>query len=82
MLLIDVDLRQPSCHRALGVDNDRGLSSFLAGQVELDDVIARARGAAALFIPAGPTPPNPAELVGSARMREHARRRCARSTTS
>jgi capsular exopolysaccharide synthesis family protein len=69
VLLIDVDLRHPGCHRALGVENDRGLSSFLAGQVELHDVIHALEAPRLFFIPAGPLPPNPAELVGSARMR-------------
>jgi capsular exopolysaccharide synthesis family protein len=68
VLLIDVDLRHPGCHRALGVENDRGLSSFLAGQVELDDVIHALEAPRLFFIPAGPLPPNPAELVGSTRM--------------
>ncbi len=69
VLLIDVDLRKPSCHRGLGVSNERGLSSFLAGQADLESVTLSLEGPRISFIPAGPTPPNPAELVGSARMR-------------
>ena len=70
VLLIDVDLRKPACHRALGVRNDRGLSSFLAGQVDLKSVTHDFASPKLSFIPAGPTPPNPAELVGSSRMRD------------
>jgi capsular exopolysaccharide synthesis family protein len=69
VLLIDVDLRKPSCHRQLGITNAAGLSSFLAGQVELTTVTHRLEAPRLDFIPAGPTPPNPAELVGSPRMR-------------
>ncbi|MCW5889156.1 MAG: polysaccharide biosynthesis tyrosine autokinase [bacterium] len=69
-LLIDADLRRPSCHRAFGIANDTGLSRYLAGQVELDDVIRVLDVPNLLFVPAGPTPPNPAELVGSERMRD------------
>jgi len=69
VLLIDVDLRKPSCHRGLGVSNERGLSSYLAGQADLASVTIELEGPRISFIPAGPTPPNPAELVGSARMR-------------
>ncbi len=69
VLLIDVDLRKPSCHRQLGVTNTAGLSSFLAGQVELATVVHALEAPRLDFIPAGPTPPNPAELVGSQRMR-------------
>ncbi len=70
VLLIDVDMRRPACHQALGVDKARGLSSFLAGQLNLDDVIQALEAPRIFFIPAGPTPPNPAELVGSQRMRD------------
>ncbi len=70
VLLIDVDMRRPACHHALGVDKTRGLSSFLAGQLELDDVVQSLEAPRIFFIPAGPTPPNPAELVGSQRMRD------------
>jgi len=70
VLLIDVDLRKPSCHRSLGLANDHGLSSYLAGQIELAHVTHALERPRIWFIPAGPTPPNPAELVGSARMRD------------
>src|SRR5207249_5427903 len=39
VLLLDVDLRRPACHRAFGLENDRGLSNFLAGQADLEGVI-------------------------------------------
>ena len=70
VLLIDVDMRRPTCHHALGVEKTRGLSSFLSGQLELDDVIQTLEAPRIFFLPAGPTPPNPAELVGSQRMRD------------
>src|SRR5207249_1923426 len=70
VILLDVDLRRPNCHRTLGLVNDHGLSSFLAGQMELERVIRPLDGGRLFFVPAGPTPPNPAELVGSARMRD------------
>jgi succinoglycan biosynthesis transport protein ExoP len=70
VLLVDVDLRHPSCHRAFGVENTTGLSNFLAGQTDLGGIVRTFDKPHIWFIPAGPTPPNPAELVGSARMRE------------
>jgi capsular exopolysaccharide synthesis family protein len=68
VLLIDVDLRHPSCHRGLGVENAVGLSNYLAGQKPLEDIVQRLDSPKLTFVPAGPTPPNPAELVGSKRM--------------
>ena len=70
VLLIDADLRRAGCHRAFGIVNERGLSSFLSGQVTLAEAIRVLDAPKLSFIPAGPTPPNPAELVGSARMRD------------
>lgn len=70
VLLIDADLRRPTCHRSLGTGNARGLSSFLSGQATLAEVVVPLERPHLDFLAAGPTPPNPAELVGSARMRE------------
>lgn len=70
VLLVDVDLRHPSCHRALGIENTTGLSNFLAGQAALEGIVHMLEKPNLWFIPGGPTPPNPAELVGSSRMRE------------
>jgi polysaccharide biosynthesis transport protein len=70
VLLIDGDMRHPSCHPALGVGNERGLSSFLTGQLPLEDVMHAFEHPRLWFVAAGPTPPNPAELLGSVRMRE------------
>lgn len=70
VLLIDADLRRPTCHRSLGTGNARGLSTFLSGQATLAEVVVPLDKPRLDFLPAGPTPPNPAELVGSARMRD------------
>jgi succinoglycan biosynthesis transport protein ExoP len=70
VLLIDGDMRHPSCHPNLGVDNERGLSSFLTGQLALEEVMHALEQPRLWFVAAGPTPPNPAELLGSARMRD------------
>jgi len=70
VLLVDADLRVPGCHRVLKVDAARGLSNYLIGEASLDSVIVDLDAPRLSFLPAGPVPPNPAELVGSARMRE------------
>ncbi len=70
VLLLDLDLRRPACHRTLGLANERGLSSFLSGQAEFDAVVQVLDAPRLSFVAAGPPPPNPAEMVGSTRMRE------------
>jgi succinoglycan biosynthesis transport protein ExoP len=70
VLLIDADLRRPSVHRAFAVSNDDGLSKYLARQSPLESVTHGTEVPNLAIVPAGPIPPNPAELVGSARMRD------------
>ena len=82
VLVIDADLRRPSCHRGLKLDKGLGLSELLTGQRELSEVIRNAstrtgrrghgRNTAAnlFFLSSGSTPPNPTKLLGSHNMRE------------
>ena len=66
VLLIDGDLRNPSMHRLLGVDNDRGISNLLAGSANVSDVTRASTHENLDFIPCGPLPPSPGELLGGA----------------
>lgn len=62
-LLIDADLRGPRLHELFNVSNSAGLSSVLSGRAEAQ-VIQPVASVPSLFVlPAGPTPPNPMELV-------------------
>ena len=70
VLLIDGDLRNPSMHRVVGVENERGMSNLLSGSSDLQSVVQRTRQENLFFIPCGPLPPNPAELWGSDRLRQ------------
>lgn len=70
VLLVDADLRRPTIHHTFGVSNQRGLSSWLSGQlVDVNDAIYPVLDH--LFVmPSGPKPPNPAELLASDKMTE------------
>lgn len=70
VLLVDGDLRNPSMHRVVGVDNERGMSNLLSGSADLGSLIQKTRQENLLFIPCGPLPPNPAELWGGDRVRQ------------
>jgi capsular exopolysaccharide synthesis family protein len=65
VLLVDADLRHARCHSALGVENDKGLSTVLAGKAGATDVIKPTRTPRLFFVAAGPRPANPAELLPS-----------------
>jgi len=69
VLLIDCDLRKPRIHKIFGLDNTRGLSTFLAG-VSDGDIITKDSSGKLSIIPAGPIPPNPSELLDSGKMQE------------
>ena len=69
VVLIDSDLRKPQMHRSFGVRNDRGLSSVLTGDATLSKAVKRLDAEKNLVIlPAGPPPPDPAELLLSDRL--------------
>lgn len=69
VLLVEADLRRPRLSTYLGIERSVGLSSVLAGQVQLDDVL-QPWGDHLSVLPSGPTPPNVASMLGSARMTE------------
>ncbi len=70
VLLIDADLRRPSIHKTLGMGPKIGLSNVLTGAVTLQQAIIPSTILPELFIlPAGTPPPNPAELLASAKMK-------------
>jgi len=63
VILIAADLRRSRLHKAFGVDNKKGLSSLLSGQHQLQDVLVHDEVHQMDFIPSGPIPPNPSELL-------------------
>lgn len=69
VLLIDGDLRNPSMHRVVGVENERGMSNVLSGSQDLNSVVQRTKHESLFFVPCGPLPPNPAELWGGDRVK-------------
>ncbi len=62
-LLIDADLRAPTVHRLFAIDDRTGLSTWLAGRHARPHVRRIDAIPGLYFLPAGPTPPNPAELL-------------------
>lgn len=68
VLLIDADLRKPSLHRRIGCVAHRGLSNCLVGNARPPEVLQRTDYPNLEFMPAGPLPPDPTELLASARM--------------
>jgi len=66
VLIVDADLRRPAVAKTLGISNEKGLSSFLTGAHSLDEVLVQYERVPNLWVlPAGPRPPDPAELLSS-----------------
>ncbi len=70
VVLVEADLRKPSAHKVLHVDGKHGLSLYLSGTQERNGLVVPTAVSNLFFIPAGPVPPNPAELLSSARMKQ------------
>jgi capsular exopolysaccharide synthesis family protein len=71
VLIIDCDLRRPRLHSNFNLSNTVGLTNYLSGECPLDDVLQTYDKMPNLkLITSGPVPPNPAELLGSDKMRE------------
>lgn len=63
VLFVDADMRSPSIHEFLGVDNATGLSNILSGSQAMDEVLRKSDADRFDFITAGRQPPNAAELL-------------------
>lgn len=70
VLVIDSDMRRPRLHKSLGLGRSTGLSNLIVGEATADDVIKTTDIPNLYFLPCGPTPPNPAELLMTDRFRE------------
>jgi len=68
VLLIDADLRNPSAHRLLKRDAERGLTNYLVGGAIAPDVLQETDVSGLCFMATGPLPPNPAELLAGQNM--------------
>jgi polysaccharide biosynthesis transport protein len=70
VILLDCDMRNPRVHRVFNLENEGGMSSFLSGNSDLPSLIQQTNIPNLYAITAGQVPPNPAELLGSPRMKQ------------
>jgi capsular exopolysaccharide synthesis family protein len=66
--LVEGDLRRPRVTRYLGMVGGAGLTNILSGSAEVEDVLQSHGDGELKVIAAGPTPPNPSELLASSAM--------------
>jgi capsular exopolysaccharide synthesis family protein len=70
VLLIDADLRKPSQHFIFGTSNRNGLTTALLEGKDVQEMVQHTGIDNLYIIHAGPTPPNPSELLSSRQMSE------------
>lgn len=71
VILLELDLANPSLSKKLGVDYEKGVSNYLWGECEPEEVIKRTTANNNLFfLPCGQLPDSPSELLMSERLKD------------
>ncbi len=65
VVLVDGDMRRPSLSKYLDLVGSAGFSTVLSGAADLSEVLQTTKYPRLTVLTAGPTPPNPSELLGS-----------------
>jgi capsular exopolysaccharide synthesis family protein len=70
VVIVDCDLRRPRLHNYFDLENSQGLTNYLSGERNTENLIKTCRDLPRLkVITSGPIPPNPAELLSSNEMK-------------
>lgn len=68
--LLGLDLRKPKVHNLFSIDNSKGISTYLVGRDNIESITAATKNDNLFILPAGPIPPNPAEMLASEKLVE------------
>jgi len=69
-VLVGYDLRKPRIYQDFDLKNDKGVSTWLIGKDNINDIIQKTRYENLFIISSGPIPPNPSELTASVKTGE------------
>ncbi len=69
VVIVDTDMRKPRVHHIFNGADGTGLSNFLSGNADLASIVKKTEVPNLYYIPSGPIPPNPSELLGSNRFK-------------
>lgn len=69
VLLVGLDLRKPRINKVFDFNESEGMSTFLSGNCTFEEVIKTTSVKNLFYVPSGPIPPNPAELIDTDYMR-------------
>jgi capsular exopolysaccharide synthesis family protein len=68
--IVDCDLRRPRIHRIFDRSGDAGVTNVIVGNATVDEVVKPTTVQNLWSVPAGPTPPNPADMLHSERFKK------------
>lgn len=63
VIILDFDLHKPKIHKTFGLENTKGISTFLIGKHTIDEIVRKDIHPNLDIITAGTVPPNPSELI-------------------
>ncbi|WP_317046691.1 GumC family protein [Spirosoma pollinicola] len=70
-VIVDMDMRKPKLHKSLHLENKLGLSNYLTGEADIDNLLHPVIGHENYYIiTAGSLPLNPSELLSSTHLAE------------
>ncbi len=69
-VIVGLDLRRPKIHKSFDIKNDIGITNYLLNKVSLDEIIFPTKINNLDLIPTGIQPPNPNQLIESAKFKE------------
>lgn len=70
VVILGLDLRKPKINDYLGIVSRKGVSNFLIGKAQIDEILQKTKIDNVFLIPSGPIPPNPSELISNGRINE------------
>lgn len=74
VLLIGLDLRKPRINKVFEFDTSPGMSTYLSGNCDYEEIIKKTQVDNLFYAPSGPVPPNPAELIETEQMKKFIQR--------
>lgn len=69
VLLVGLDLRKPRINKIFEYENSLGMSTYLSGNCNYEDIIKQTEIKNLYYAPSGPIPPNPSELIDTDHMK-------------
>lgn len=70
VVLIELDLRKPKLSEQFHMSRNVGISNYLIGKMQIEDLVKTTGTENLYLIPSGPIPPNPSELISNNKLKD------------